>query len=133
MHSAGFVDILKYCASAALFTSLWSYCVNIKKASNQRIFYCLKYGSLIIKISQPKDVGLRLKISKKHEANSLPVDIKVVHICTFTHFFKVSERRCGHLTITRLRKRSPLVVAIHPHLLPFCLVLCSLLTLMVSK
>lgn len=95
--------------------------LTLRKAHNQRIFHCLEYGSLIIKSFQPKDVGLRPKKSKKHEATSLPVDIKVVHICTFTQFFKVSEYRCSHLTITRLRKRSPLVIAVHHHLLPFVL------------
>lgn len=132
MHSAGFVDILEYYASAALCTPLCSHIGYVKKSSNQRIFHCLVYGSPMDQKLSTKRRGLRAEILNKHEANSLPVDIEVVHICTFTQFFKVLQCRHNYLTITKLRKRSQ-SCSCSPSSPPFCLVLCSLLTLMVSK
>lgn len=88
MHSAGFVDILKYYASAALFPSfallLWLVLKGQQLAKN--ISLCGVWITDYQKLSS-KNRRLRAKISNKHEINSVPVDIKVVYICTFSKFF----------------------------------------------
>lgn len=63
MHSAGFVDTLKYYAGAALFASFFA--ISLVRSTHffflncnlQRIFYGAKYGSLTIKSSHPEAGG----------------------------------------------------------------------------
>lgn len=66
MHSAGFVDTLKYYAGAALFASFFFFLLLLwlglhlflfLNCNLQRIFYGAKYGSLTIKSSHPEAGG----------------------------------------------------------------------------
>lgn len=119
MHSAGFVDILKYYASAALFTSsvllLWVVVKCEQLAKN--ISLCGIWITDYQKLSS-KSRKLRAKISNKHEINSLQVDTEVFYICTFSKFFHNAD-----LVISpeQSSEKDLLVVAVLHHLLPFVL------------
>lgn len=121
MHSAGFVDILKYYASAALFTSsvllLWVVVKCQQLAKN--ISLCRKWITDYQKLSS-KSRKLRAKTSNKHEINSPPVDTEMFYICTFSNIQVFCN---ADLVISPEpgSEKDLLVVAVHHHLLPFVL------------
>lgn len=98
------------------------------KAGNHRIFSMCEIWitdfqkALTHKLGEVK--SKKKKKSNKHEANSLPVDIKVAHICKFFFFQSFSGVYHFNLLIDHKRspekrkKKDPLVVAVHHHLLP---------------
>lgn len=99
------------------------------KAGNHRIFSMCEIWITDFQKALTHKLGGRLRAKKKkkksnkHEANSLPVDIKVAHICKFFFFQSFSGVYHFNLLIDHKRspekeKKDPLVVAVHHHLLP---------------
>lgn len=114
------------------------------KAGNHRIFSMCEIWITDFQKALTHKLGGRLRAKKKkkksnkHEANSLPVDIKVAHICKF--FFFQSFSGVYHFNLLIDHKRSPekekkrsFGCSCSSSSPPLRHVLSSLLTLMVSK